>query len=497
MRYFITLSYDGTQYHGWQIQPNGISVQETLQQALSTLLRCETDVVGAGRTDAGVHAKMMVAHFDYEETLDCPQLTYRLNKILPQDAGDKQLYLFIKNLGWNVKHLDQVIQIAALYDEQAISEHLEKLHGILRQDDEIDCFLCDIAFIHGKKYSFRGEILDLWKRVCLNVFGLDETHVDSLENVCKAISGEKKLVSMDAIKYVSPNVIDYYVTAKASDNYLIIDLSGGSISVEYSVRTTSEEPDWRNTVCRTTEMWLRRIPAGTFMMGSPSNELGRCNNETQHFVTLTQDFFIGVFPVTQLQWKLVMGSTPSFFKNAGPDAPVEKVSYNDICGPICQWPANTSVSSESFLGKLREKTGLEGIDLPTEAQWEYACRAGTKSALNNGMDLTSAERRCPNMDVVGWYEKNSGGTQPVGQKLPNNWGLYDMHGNVWEWCRDRYEEYKDGNMTDPRGSWLVFSDHVYRGGGWNRYARFCRSAYRDHNWANFCNSNLGFRIICI
>jgi formylglycine-generating enzyme required for sulfatase activity len=230
-------------------------------------------------------------------------------------------------------------------------------------------------------------------------------------------------------------------------------------------------------------------------MGSPAGELGRDGDEPQHAVTLTKDFYIGVFEVTQKQWERVMGNWPSYFTNASyrETRPVERVSYYEIRenpansdDPAVYWPSNELVNADSFMGKLRAKTGLSTFDLPTEAQWERACRAGTTNALNSGMDLTDIYQ-CPNMDVVGryWYNGGSGnsangddslGSAKVGSYLPNAWGLYDMHGNVWEWCLDWYESAPAGAL-DPPGP-ASGSYRVLRGGSWFYYARHCRSANR-------------------
>jgi formylglycine-generating enzyme required for sulfatase activity len=136
-----------------------------------------------------------------------------------------------------------------------------------------------------------------------------------------------------------------------------------------------------------------------------------------------------------------------------------------------------------------------GARLPTEAEWEYACRAGTTTALNNGKKLTSTEGQCPNLDEVAWYDKNSGGkTHPVGQKQPNAWGLYDMHGNVWEWCADWYGAYPTGAATDPQGS-QTGSFRVLRGGSWYYFAYNCRVAYRYFNRPALRNLHYGFRAV--
>ena len=226
------------------------------------------------------------------------------------------------------------------------------------------------------------------------------------------------------------------------------------------------------------------IEPGTFIMGSPTDELGRDSDETQHQVTLTQGYWLGRYEVTQAQYEAVMEKNPSKFKGA--DLPVEKVSwYNamDFCAKL--------TDIERAAGRLPE--GYE-YTLPTEAQWEYACRAGTTTALNSGMNL-SDKNKCPEMDEVGWYEYNSDSTtHPVGQKMPNAWGLYDMHGNVFEWCLDWHGSYPSSAVTDPKGS-SSGSYRVLRGGNWNFNAYSCRSAYRfDSTPSDFNRNYYGFRV---
>lgn len=285
--------------------------------------------------------------------------------------------------------------------------------------------------------------------------------------------------------------------------YLVIDLSGGANAASYPVRFAAAGPDLANDVCRTTELWLKLILPGTFTMGSPTNELGRYSYETQHAVTLTKPFYMGVFEMTQKQYALVMGSNPSYFK--GGMRPVEGVSYNDIRGTSlgANWPAHAQVDATSFLGKIRARTALN-FDLPTEAQWEYACRAGTTTALNNGRDLSSTGQDAA-MDEVGRYHYNrddgKGGYTPyhtkVGSYVPNAWGLYDMHGNVYEWCLDWYGNYATGAVTNPVGS-ASGSGRVQRGGSCyrNRGARVCRSAYRYPNPPSYGDGSIGFRLCC-
>jgi formylglycine-generating enzyme required for sulfatase activity len=287
-------------------------------------------------------------------------------------------------------------------------------------------------------------------------------------------------------------------TDAAKATYMVIDLSGGTNAPSYPVRYLRSLPKggWTDEY-KTTKLVMRKIPAGTFTMGAdPVAEHPRHTESSLHSVTLTKDFFIGVFEVTQRQWELVMGNRPSHFDNNNYYAtrPVEHVSYYEIRenptnSAICpNWPVSSQTHASSFMGKLRSKTGLSSFDLPTESQWEYACRAGTTTDLNTGYNLTSWDND-PHMNAVGrWKAGNRGryikhsdtsvGSAKVGSYLPNAWGLYDMHVNVEEWCLDKYGTYP-GTVTDPLGA-ASGSKVVTRGGGWNYgNAYYCRSADRD------------------
>lgn len=229
---------------------------------------------------------------------------------------------------------------------------------------------------------------------------------------------------------------------------------------------------------------LVKCPAGSFMMGSPEEELGRYNNETQHKVTITKPFYIGKYEVTQKEYEAVMGENPSSCKDK--NNPVECVRWEEAI---------------EFCEKLNKKfsasipSGFK-FDLPTEAHWEYACRAGTSAALNNGKNLTTEDYHlCPNLDEVAWYIANPYDfPNNVGKKKPNAWGIYDMHGNVWEWCKDLYEEYPKDEAIDPIGA-TSGSSHVIRGGSWCLEAKNCRSACR-YNALNR-SYDTGFRVALV
>lgn len=244
------------------------------------------------------------------------------------------------------------------------------------------------------------------------------------------------------------------------------------------------------------ERWYSRVPLdmvwiepGTFIMGSPSKELGRSSDESQHNVTISKGFWLGKYEVTQAQYKAVMGTNLSYF--VCNNNPVEEVNwYNamEFCEKL--------TAQEKTAGRLPE--GYE-YSLPTEAQWEYACRAGTTTALNNGKDLPD-KYRCPNMDEVGWYwdnrDRGNLAAHPVGLKQPNAWGLYDMHGNIWEWCLDWYGDYPAESEIDPKGP-DTGEFRICRGGCWNYDAFRCRSADRGYCYSQYSYDHIGFRVALV
>ena len=279
------------------------------------------------------------------------------------------------------------------------------------------------------------------------------------ENISLRFADAKKLADGDGV-----------------NQYCVIDVSSGPSSPRYPVRYERSIPEQ----AKTTQIVLRWLPAGRYKMGN------------ERMVTLTKPFYIGVFEVTQAQYTQVMGSNPSRFK--GSTRPVEWVSYDMIrgSGAGAGWPASSAVDADSFLGRLRARTGLD-FDLPTEAQWEYACRAGTTTEYCNGHTENDLEK-------VGRYDGN-GGASPqhavVGSYQPNAWGLYDMHGNVWEWCLDKLGSLGTDSATDPVGAASGYGLRVLRGGCWLDSAQYCRSAYRNYDVGvpYLDNRNLGFRLV--
>lgn len=213
-----------------------------------------------------------------------------------------------------------------------------------------------------------------------------------------------------------------------------------------------------------------RVEGGTFRMGATSEQGGDAERDEKpvHSVKLNT-FYIGKTEVTQALWQAVMGSNPSHFKGA--DLPVENVTWYD-----CQ----------NFIQKLKSLTGQK-FRLPTEAEWEFACRGGNKS---RGYKYSGSN----NLGSVAWYNGNSGGkTRPVGTKAPNELGIYDMSGNVWEWCNDWYADYTANSQTHPTGP-QSGSLRVCRGGGWDNYAGSRRSSNRSNSSPTNRSSSLGLRL---
>jgi formylglycine-generating enzyme required for sulfatase activity len=232
------------------------------------------------------------------------------------------------------------------------------------------------------------------------------------------------------------------------------------------------------------DMSFVSIPAGTFMMGSPATESGRYDNEgPQHQVTISKGFELQATEVTQGQWVAVMGSNPSIFtspehcpgehvESGGvrmcPNNPVDQVSWN---------------MAQEFIQKLNSRGDGYRYRLPTEAEWEYAARAGTTGPYAG------------DLDAMAWHWENSGSmSHPVAKKQANAWGLYDMHGNVWEWTADWFGSYSSGAATDPTGP-STGSNRVFRGGGWYFGAQDCRSSVRNSSSPDYRDYNLGFRLL--
>jgi len=232
------------------------------------------------------------------------------------------------------------------------------------------------------------------------------------------------------------------------------------------------EPRGAKDLANSLGMQFVLIPAGTFMMGGGVAEDGDEDERPQHQVTFSQPFYLQTTPVTQGQWKKLMGENPAFFHECGEGCPVENVSWDD---------------AQEFIKKLNRMEQTDQYRLPTEAQWEYACRAGSTRSFCFGDEEAL-------LGQYAWYADNSQKSpHPVGRLKPNAWGLYDMHGNVYEWCQDWYGEYPPGPVTDPRGP-SAGKYRVLRGGSWDGEAGDGRSAYRLRLNPGYRYGHEGFRV---
>lgn len=238
----------------------------------------------------------------------------------------------------------------------------------------------------------------------------------------------------------------------------------GSLSSAFS-----QEKNYKNSI----GMEFVLIPAGVFMMGCDKDreKCSQANESPRHEVIISRPFYMGKYEVTQAEWMAVMGSNPSKFK--GNTRPVENVSWNEI---------------QEFIRKLNQMERTDRYRLPTEAEWEYAARAGSSAVYSFGSDVEQLEK-------YAWYgeDRNSGSTHPVGQLEPNRWGLYDIHGNVSEWVQDWYDSYSEGTQMDPKGS-SSGEYRVLRGGSWYHDVESSRSTYRGTRWPYDRYETYGFRV---
>ena len=339
---------------------------------------------------------------------------------------------------------------------------------------------------------------------------------DGATNTVKA--GRHKMV-WDAKKdfgtFSSANFQIKLYAGKRLSRYVVVDLSSGPNSTDYPIRLSHVGPDLSDDTCRTTELWLRLVPPGEFWMGSPADELGRENDEDLHHVTFTKPFYIGVFEVTIKQWDLV-----SSYRDYNPQF---HSSGNNGIRPVnnqrCAYMrgnnrpnAATGFDPNYFIGKLRSRTRSGAFDLPTESRWEYACRAGTVTALYNGRNLTDTTVSAALAEIAAYYgnryndasyndDSIAVGTTPVGSFRPNALGLYDMLGNVWEICRDGLVSNETSGLgtddvIDPEalGGTDECGKFVARGGCWRSIARENRAANRDRCTYDGANVHIGFRV---
>lgn len=331
-------------------------------------------------------------------------------------------------------------------------EQIDTLRSDIRvltdQLEDIDSYR---ALLHEQMMEFRGLMEDERARVleeCLAA--LPENAKRARAALLKASRSASAASTLATGKTVAqalpqlPGVVAHALFPTRAGEELLVELPGS---------------DERIAFCF--------CPPGRFLMGSPKTDRESMDRERpQHNVKLTKGFWMGRHPVTQAQWETVMGSSPSKFQSRA--RPVERVSWEDVVAFCVR------------LGELEGNT----YRLPTEAEWEYACRAGTNSA------------RYGELDEIAWHGKNSGGeTQPVGQKKPNVWGFHDMLGNVFEWCADWFGQYPDGEQVDPGGA-VEGSRRVRRGGSWRLEARqHFRTSARNKRGPRPRDSHQGFRLV--
>ena len=281
-------------------------------------------------------------------------------------------------------------------------------------------------------------------------------------------------------------------TVSGDKLYCVIDISGGPNASKYPVSYLNTRPQGVWLESRTNRIVLRRIEPGSFIMGKDQKN-------KSHSVTITNPFYIGVFEVTQMQYQNIMGVNPS--KEKFDTHPVEHVSYDMIRGAFkgARWPASSEVDKDSFLGRLRARTRIATLDLPTEAQWEYACRAGTTSAYNTGSDSWD---KGTGVCKYSWrflnpnYRKRFN-LSIVGVRKENNWGLYDMHGNVREWCLNWAVSWTGPSPlsfgTNPKGP-SSGANRVCRGGSWESGSFGITSYSWEGSKPSTANGASGFRL---
>ena len=263
------------------------------------------------------------------------------------------------------------------------------------------------------------------------------------------------------------------IDAQAAPSVATVVHTARSVAAVASTVVAPEEAQVTIQGLAAVPVMMRVLPAGSFVMGASLGEKGHEDREwPSHKVTITKPFAIGVYEVTQRQWQAVMGYLPSRVASS-PDHPVTQVSWGDV---------------QMFIAKLNA-AGAGTFRLPTEAEWEYACRAGTDTRFYWGDDLEDKQ-----IEDYAWFKRNSGGkTRPVGQKKANAWGFHDMSGNVWEWCQDWRRDYSSGEQVDPVGPRKGFA-RICRGGSWGHDPRYSRSANRNWESPDIRGLHLGFRL---
>lgn len=385
-------------------------------------------------------------------------------------TGDKEISrLFTENIR-------REIILSGKY-EVIDRSYTEKILGVMEGCTTRDCILkaghmLDAGKIISGTMSYMDHIYYL-KLYLIDV--RTGEIVKSVEDECRCEIDELRVSAKWLVKIlIGDNVKQLSETVLKRSSETIPKQSDTDISA--IAKPNKPEPKITNSI----GMTFVYIKPGTFIMGSPFVETDRESDETQHEVTLKKGFYMQSTEVTQGQWRAVMGNNPSYFSNCGDDCPVEQVTWNDV---------------QEFIRRLNQKEGVISYRLPTEAEWEYAARAGSTTAFNTGNCLSTDQANYDgNFPLSNCQQgKSRTTTVRVGAFPPNGWGLYDIHGNVWEWCQDWYDIYPSDKINDPAGP-LSGSFRVLRGGSWRDEASLCRLSYRGYDIPVYKYYTLGFRL---
>ena len=415
-------------------------------------------------------SKKEIADMDFKFYYDLGELqkpyTQLLNEYLEQLRLDKVQYQQAGNLKAALAHEQEIVEVRPKDLGEKPEWRAPEDPIIIKKRQE---FMTKHAALVSRNYD-AAIALGRGYADQLNALIVERTKAGKLQ---EALSFRSRLddlrTTMTIYRQMDKSVVEMSAWVKESLELMPErpQSAGGALPKLALVGTKAGEVR-RMQLAQDVSMELCWCPPGEFVMGSPISEQGRGGHENQVNVQITKGFWMGRYEVTQKQWKAVMRSNPSSF--SGDHLPVENVSWNDV---------------QEFLQKLNQKLGTDSrsrVVLPTEAQWEYACRAGDKGPYSGG-----------SVDEAAWYRDNSNSqTHPVGTKKPNAWGLHDMQGNVWEWCAD----WSGGRLTggiDPIGE-LSGSNRILRGGCWRDGAIDCRAAMRGCNVPTLRYFSVGFRI---
>ena len=377
-----------------------------------------------------------------------------------------------------VKHVVRSIVYSGprLSDEQ-ISKVKEAHRKVINDVEDFDHFsCCHVTTASGKSIVYVERLLGYDNDICKYHDYLEKSITKKLqmEKIKKTAVYADEIEREFTGKDLAGGVYEDSMLPAGRRDFGAIDETNGNMGMGTASGETKTI-----TLPGGATMEMIYVAPGSFMMGSPSSEDGRFYCETQHSVTLTKGFWLGKYEVTQAQWRSVIGNNPSSFK--GDNLPVENVSWDD-----CQ----------TFIQKVNAHLSC-GARLPTEAEWEFACRAGTTTAYFWGNALNGDKANCNGNNPCGTTVKgpNRETTVPVGSYAANAWGFCDMHGNVVEWCNDWDGPYPTGSLTDPLGP-ASGGRRVLRGGSWDYIARGCRSADRRNSRPDSRSEDRGFRLCC-